>query len=331
MRIRNIFPAILLAGLLTASCAVTPEEDSYYSSDRVMKAWINTHYPGLSTFANTSAYILESDPGSGASVTDSSYVCVHYVKRNLDQTILGTNIRQVSEQIGQYSAVTCYESNIWRMDQGYLPDDLETVLKSMRSGGHVKVALPMSASGHDFVLYNAFSSVSENQNQIFDLTLDTVVTDIYQYEDQRMRNWFEAHYACTDTVTEGLYFKKLVRTEAETDSIAEGNTVNIRYIVRLLDGEVFDTNIEDTAKFYRIWNSSNAYSALTFSFYKDDEKAETENSYVPGFTQSILQMNYGETAVAVFSSKLGYGEAGKSPSVPEYAPLFYWLYIEPKE
>ena len=42
-------------------------------------------------------------------------------------------------------------------------------------------------------------------------------------------------------------------------------------------------------------------------------------------------MNFGETAVTVFNSELGYGEKGKSPSIPEYAPLYFWLYIEPKD
>ena len=43
-----------------------------------------------------------------------------------------------------------------------------------------------------------------------------------------------------------------------------------------------------------------------------------------------MRMNFGEKAVTVFGPQLGYGEKGSSPSIPEYSPLCFWLYIEPK-
>ena len=328
---KHILAAFCAAALLAASCAVTPEEDAYYSYDRVMSAWINVNYPGLGTFADTGAYILEMDRGNGPAVGDSAYIRAHYVKRTLDQEIVSTNIRRIAEQLGSYKNTTCYDGNTWRLDQGYLPDALEAILKTMRSGGHVTVALPYSESDHDYSLYAAFSSTSESDNLIIDLTIDTVLTDIYDYQDKTMKAWFEAHYASTDTLTKGLYFKKLVENLAETDTVAEGGSVKVRYIGRLLNGTVFDTNIEDTAKFYRIWSSSNSYSALSITYYKTDEsKFSSENSVVDGFGKAILGMNYGETAVAVFDSTLGYEEKGSSPSIPEYAPLCFWLQIEDK-
>lgn len=333
MRVRkSILATLFLAGLLAASCAITPEEDANHSADRVMKAWINVHYPGLTPYGDTGAYILESEPGSGPAVTDSSFVWAHYVKRNLDQTIAATNIQHISEQIGNYTATTYYGSDIWQIDQGYLPKALETILKTMRGGGRVKVALPLSASRHAQALYNAFSSTSESDNLIIDLTVDTVMTDIYDYQERTMRAWFQEHYASTDTVAEGLYFKKLEEKTADTDTVAEGNTVKVRYVGRLLDGSVFDTNIEDTAKFYRIWRSNGTYNALDLNYYKADEsKFRSENNrFTTGFGKAVMQMNYGESAAAVFSSKLGYEEKGSSPSIPEYSPLFFWIRLEPK-
>ena len=42
MRLKKaLFSTLLLAVVLTSSCAVEPESDSYYSENRVMKAWIN--------------------------------------------------------------------------------------------------------------------------------------------------------------------------------------------------------------------------------------------------------------------------------------------------
>ena len=330
MRIKKLFPILLLPLLfLTSACAVDPEENTDASYARVMKAWMNVHYPGVQPFGDTGAYVLSIDKGTGSPVTDSCYVWAHYTKRYLDQTVLSTNVQSLSEQIGDYTVSTYYGSDIWRLGQGYLPEALESILKSMRVGGSVKVALPLSVSSHDITLYSAFSSSPEPDNLLIDMVIDTVVDDIYDYQERVMREWFREHFARTDTVAEGMYLQKLV--EQPQDSIADGNTVSVWYIGRLMNGQVFDTNIQDTAKFYRIYNSGSSYDAINFKFHKADSESLTEeNSYVDGFCKAIAMMNYGETAVVLFNSELGYGDEGSSPSIPEYSPLVFWLYIEPR-
>lgn len=332
MRLKDVFLATLIpAFLLAASCAVEPETETYASQDRVMKAWIRYNYPGTSTYSGTSLYVLDMQPGEGPAVTDSSYVWVHYVKRTLDGDVLSTNQQKLAEQLGSYSASSYYGSNIWRVDQGYLPDGLEKVIKSMKSGGSAKVALPVSASEHETSMYSAFSSTSESANEVIELTIDTVMTNVFTYQEKVMKDWFQRNYQISDTAANHLYFKKLEEKTAETDTISEGGNISVRYIGRLLNGQVFDTNIEDTAKFYHIWKSSGSYDALTIAFYKADESQFSENnSVVEGFGKAITRMNFGETAVTVFGPQLGYGEKGSSPGIPEYAPLCFWLYIEPK-
>ena len=333
MRIKYLLLATLIpALLLTAACAVEPQTETYASQDRVMKAWMRHNYPGKTTYGDTGLYVLDMEPGDGPAIGDSAYVFAHYVKSKLDGEIISTNDEGLARQLGTYSVLNHYGSSIWRIDQGYLPDDLETVLHAMKSGGYAKVALPLSASGHALSMYSAFSGTEESYNEILELTIDTVVNRIYAYQEQVMKDWFQRNYQVSDTAAEHLYFKKLVEKTAESDTISEGHNVSVRYIGRLLNGQVFDTNIEDTAKFYRIWKSTGSYNALTISYYKDDpEQFGNNNSVVDDFGKAIRMMNFGEKAVTVFNSELGYGEKGKSPSVPEYAPLCFWLYIEPKD
>lgn len=333
MRIKDLLLATLIpALLLTASCAVEPETESYASQDRVMKAWIRHNYPGMTTYGNTGLYVLDLEPGDGPAISDSAYVFAHYVKSTLGGDVISTNELQMAQQLGTYSVENYYGSSIWRVDQGYLPEDLETVFRSMKSGGRAKVALPLSASKHDYSMYTAFSGGEENYNEILDLTIDTVVSSIHAYQEQVMKDWFERNYQISDTAAANLYFKKLEEKTADSDTISEGHNISVRYIGRLLNGQVFDTNIEDTAKFYRIWKNTGSYNALTISYYKDDpEQFGNNNSVVEGFGKAVQMMNYGEKAVTVFNSELGYGEKGKSPSIPEYAPLCFWLYIEPSK
>lgn len=324
--------SLLLAASLAVSCAVSPEEDEDASYDRVMKAWMRVNHPGIQPYGSGGAYVLDMSQGSGPAVTDSAYVRIHYTKRYLDQTIADTNLEYLAEQLGTWTVSSWFGGSTWRVDQGYLPDALEEVIKHMRGGGYAQIALPMSASEHDYTAYNAFSSTSESDNFLFEIAVDTVINDIYAYQDQEMKTWFREHYNSASTIEDHLYFKKLVEHSAETDTIPEGNNVNVRYIGRLMNGQVFDTNIEDTAKFYRLWKDGKTYEALSISYYKEDEEQfSSSNSVVDGFGKAIVNMNYGEEAVTLFRSDLGYGEKGSSPAIPEYAPLFFWLYIEPKE
>lgn len=328
---KALFPTLLLATVLTASCAVNPETDSNFSEDRVMKAWIHTYYPDAPLVGDTGVYLLEMENGTGVPVTDSAYFLTHYTKSDLDGTISATTDVNIAGQSGMYTATNWYGGNYWRVDQGYLPEGLEKAVKGMRAGGRLKLAIPASASSHENSLYTPFTATSENTNQLIDLTIDTVVTDIYNYQELSMKKWFIQHYQVGDTAAEHFYFKKLEEHTSEADTIAEGAAVKVRYIGRMMNGKVFDTNIEDTAKFYRIWKDGSTYNALSIHYYKEDEtQFANHNSVVEGFGKAVLKMNYDEKAVTLFGSQLGYGDSGSYPSIPEYCPLIFWLWIEEK-
>ena len=326
---RTLLVSLLLTASLAISCAVEPDEDSDIVYDHVMAAWMRVNYPAVKPYGTHGAYVLQMDKGDGVSIGDSAYVRVHYTKSTLDGTIVDTNDEDLAKQMGNYAVSSNYAGNTWRLTQGYVPDALEEVIRSMRSGGRATIALPKSASSHDAAMYDAFTSKEEVNNYIFDLAIDTVINDIIQYQDQEMRSWFRTHYDSEATIEDHLFFKKLEENTADTDTISEGATVVVRYIGRLMNGVVFDTNIADSAKFYRIYSGDKSYEGLEVTYYKSDEsKFESENSVVPGFGKAVLQMKNGEKAVTLFNSELGYGEDGKNPSIPEYSPLSFWLYIE---
>lgn len=329
---KTLFVSLLLAASLAISCAVEPDDDEDIAYAHMMTSWIRVHYPSVKPYGTYGAYILEMDKGDGASIGDSAYVRVFYTQRALDGTIMDTNVEDLDKQLGTYDASYNYTGNTWRMTQGYVPEGLEEVMRTIRGGGSAVIALPKSASSHTYSMYDAFTSTEEVNNYIYELEIDTVITDIYSYQDKEMRKWFRANYDCEDTISAHQYFKKLVEKTADTDTIKEGSSINVYYIGRLMNGQVFDTNIEDTAKFYRIWSAGKTYQALSMTFRKSEEESSgTTNGVVTGFEQAILKMNYGEKAVTLFNSELGYGEAGSNPAIPEYSPLSFWLYIEPSK
>ena len=328
-RTRILFLPLLLTAALAVSCAVNPKEDDNISYDHMMEAWMRINHPGVKPYGDYGAYVLDMYKGDGPAIADSSYIRVHYTKSFLDGTIVETNVKELAQQMGTYAVSSNYNGNTWRMTQGYVPDALEEVFRTMRSGGYTTIALPKSSSSHLYSMYDAFTSTEEANNYLYEFVIDTVINDIISYQDKEMRAWFRSHYDSEATIDEHQFFKKLEEHTADSDTIPEGTSVSVRYIGRLMNGQVFDTNIEDTAKFYRIWSGDKTYSGMDISYYKSDEsKFASDNSVVTGFGNAILKMNMGEKAVTVFNSDLGYGADGKNPAIPEYSPLVFWLYIE---
>ena len=61
-----------------------------------------------------------------------------------------------------------------------------------------------------------------------------------------------------DSTFYGYYYQQL-KAPTDTTTLPRDTTFYINYIGRLLNGQVFDTTVEDTAKFYGIYSSSKTY------------------------------------------------------------------------
>lgn len=324
--------ATMLIGIASISCAKPYYEDSDALYQRVLEAWIRVNYPEcVENKTESGVYILEYTEGSGKTAGDEDYVFAHYVKYNLSGSVSSTNSEDLSQRLGSYSNTDYYGSDIWQLGQEYLPEGIEEILKGVKVGSHFKIALPVAASYVGNPTYNAFSSASSSDNLIIDLVIDDCVSDIDQYEIDMMENFKNEKWPLADSLVNGFYYLSIgspSAKESEADTLADSESINIRYVGKLLNGQVFDTNIEDTAKKYRIYDPSNEYSALAVTYYKDLDDFIENNSVVEGFARAIVNMEPGEKSITFFSSDYGYGDAGSNNSIPEYSPLFFYIQVE---
>ena len=315
---------LMAAGLSAASCAVSASSDDS-SQDRILKAWININYPGLQA-RPSGVYVLSMDSGSGSAITDSSYVFVHYTRTDLEGTVASTNYREKVAQLGNLESAGYYGSDIWRVDKGFIPEGLEDVIKGLRVGGSARIVMPVSASYVKSSVYDAFPS-NEEANVVYSIFIDDVVSDITAWQEKMLNDFKDANFQYLDSLRGGFYLKKMI--ECPQDTVSEGDDVKVEYIGRLIEnGMVFDTNIQDTAKLYRIYDDSRSYDPMTITYKAEEEAFFEENNIVKGFGYAIRNMNYGETAICFFLSDLGYGAGGSDPSIPEYAPLCFWIHIQ---
>ena len=330
LRYRLLLLALAIVTLLTfASCAKEVGEANEIVQARVLDSWINVKHPG-SEKTSSGLYIIDFSDGTGRQVTDSSYVFVKYTVKELSGNILATNDRAISEQLGEFSYSRHYGYNIWRVDQEALYAGVEEILKRMRVGGRATVAFTPELATLSVSIYSLFSSLEGTAPLIFELELVDCVEDIYaDYEEPMLRLYSEKYWGGVDTVKRGFYFVKTKEVPVE-DSIATDAQIKIRYIGHMLEGVVFDTNIQDTAKRYRIYESKKSYEAMDITFKDNIADFKQSNSIIEGFADAIMRMRYGEKAVAFFWSQSGYGATGSSPSIPEYTPLCFEVEVERK-
>ncbi|MFA6924965.1 MAG: FKBP-type peptidyl-prolyl cis-trans isomerase [Bacteroidales bacterium] len=111
----------------------------------------------------------------------------------------------------------------------------------------------------------------------------------------------------------GLYFIELRKGKGK--KISEGDSVRFNYAAFFVDGRLFDTNIEDTAKNYNLYSTKVIYRPVDCKF--------GTNKFIKGFEEGLSMMNIGSKAKLIIPSKIGYGEEGIENKIAPYTTLIY--------
>ena len=109
------------------------------------------------------------------------------------------------------------------------------------------------------------------------------------------------------------------------------NMVDSIYIGRRMsDGQVFDTTIADTAKFYHIYDASKSYAPVSVSWAEEATSIKlSDNSVVNGFAYGLKAMHPDEKASFLFGYNLGYSSSGSGNLIPPYAALRFDVEMVP--
>ena len=101
---------------------------------------------------------------------------------------------------------------------------------------------------------------------------------------------------------------------------ADGTNVLIHYAGYLEDGSLFDSSYDVVNKEYGKFDENrakaNGYQPFPFQYGKKD-------GLIPGFIETLSNMNYGDKAIAFIPSKLGYGERGAGNVIPPNANIIF--------
>ena len=190
--------------------------------------------------------------------------------------------------VGNYLALGhMKEGDIWRV---YIPSDL---------------AYGSSGYSYEYSGFGGQNALGANIPVVMDLELVRVVKDPEKYEASLVQNYAvgQLNMNLTDTVRTNLYLKP-ISFGKDTATIKKDSTVSVYFVGRFLDGFVFDTNIEDTAKKYNLtqYASSGKYEPISVDVgASEEEETTSSNIVIRGMDIALTKMVYGETATMVFT------------------------------
>ena len=179
-------------------------------------------------------------------------------------------------------------------------------------------------------------AVDKSSAAIYTITLNGLSSDILKTQVDSMGIYTHKHLGGVDSTSYGFYYKQLA-APSDTSAFPSDTSIYINYTGRLLNGQVFDTTITDTAKFYNVYSSSSKYEPRKISWGEKDTDLRLYSSsssdgseVVTGFSKTLWQMRAHEKGVGVFFSSYGYQGSGSGSVIPAYSPLVFEIEIVDK-
>lgn len=326
-----------LAACTVWGCAKSAEEGVNEAARRYFDAWLAINYPGA--VEKDGVYVVEDKPGTGDAWDDSLPVSfVTYTVRTLSGSVSANTDEAWARQLGNWNRTYYYGEQVIQTGEGLSYAGVDAILKGMRAGGTRTAVIPswmMTNSRYDST-DEYFKHETENSAAIYTFTLHGQTDDIVKYEYDRLLGYARDTWGVTDTLSAApVFFKSHTDFDGEPPVMPTDTTVYINYIGRRVsDGQVFDTNIADTAKFYHIHIPSKTYEPVSVALKPElaDISMDGSTNLVNGFKYGMKEMHPGESASFAFGFNLGYGSAGGKDThmIPPYSALRFDVELVPK-
>lgn len=336
---RNIlYIALFAAILMIAACAKENAGGPNDGNKRYMDAWIHLYNQRNNTNIQPTGlgiYILDEKEGNGElTVGEDGYAFVECTTTDLEGNIGAYTSAEVAKQLGKYSETTYYGPSVWLTMESTIPAGLKEAIVGMKLGGYKKVIIPswlMSYSTYD----NGEDYLNESTDYsttIYEFTVKDYTDSIDVWQIDSIKRYITKNYGSLATFsndTTGFYYKQLSAPETD-EAFDTDTTIYINYVGKLLNGLVFDTNIERVAKDNHLYSADKTYEPVSINWgesHSDLTMGTEASSVISGFSMTLWKMKAMEKGMGIFYSPLGYGYSGSEPSIPPYAPLIFEIEI----
>ena len=337
-KMNHILPRIALLGfaaaLLAASCNKDAGDGANDTLKRQFDAWRAIHYPAA--VEKDGIYIIEDIPGNGLEWDDDLPVTfLTYTMRSLDGTVTFNTDETWAKQLGEWDQTYYYGPQVVPTGKDASYAGVDILLEGMREGGTRTAIIPswmLTYSRYDNL--DGYLAVStDNPSTIYTITLLGQTESVTENEFRELKDYASRNWHVSDTLsTAAVFFKSFTHFDHEPVEMPSDTTVYINYTGRrVYDGQVFDTTIADTAKFYHIYNPSRNYAPVAVNWAESPTDIKLSgNKVVDGFAHGLHAMHAGEKASFCFGFNLGYGSSGSGKMIPGYAALQFDIELVPE-
>lgn len=134
-----------------------------------------------------------------------------------------------------------------------------------------------------------------------------------QEDTKIITNYLAEQQITAQTTPSGLFY--VVDKPGKGECPKKGSTVKVNYTGKLLDGKVFDTSVESTAKEYGVHNPQRPYEPIAFKL--------GIGQVIQGWDEGISLLQKGSKARLFIPSTLAYGKQGAGGLIPANAVLTF--------
>lgn len=323
---------------LAAACAKENTLSTGQKAQAQLTDWMKQYHKGISADAS-GLYILEDTPGTGALWNaGTAFTWANVTIRSLSGTVSSTTEEHWARQLGTYSVSDYYGPQYMQSGENVSYAGVDAMLSGMRIGGTRTAVIPawlLTTSRYE-TTQEYLDNCSSTSHAIYTIRLAGQVEDIVKMEADSLRSYVTRHYGAaqqstvytSDLTDDGsFYFVSDSTAFVNATPISQDTTLTLNYTGRLLNGRVFDTTDQRTAKDAGIYDASKTYEPVSVKYSKTYSNVTLDgSSVINGFQGGISLMRWkGQKAVVLFSSAHGYSSSGGSSSIPPYSPLLFEL------
>lgn len=304
---KRIIFSLMASILLFASCAEKDSETDRQWEERVLGAYMRTHYGDLlqDTLRQQASglYMINLKKGTGDIPNDSCLVEFNTTIRTFQDMLASTTYEHTARLENVYSSTTHYAPAYTYYRWSIVPG-IKEALGKMRAGDSTRLIIP------SWLAYGTVGTtgISGNTTMVCDIKLEKVVpiSQAKAYEQQQIADYMANHpgFVQLDTF-ENVYWRTVVPSDT-TNYIAEaGDNFSYRYAAFFLDGHMFETTIDSLATSHGI--------AVTNDGLPTAAKVGS-SGLVKGLEKVMLYMSRKQTVEVLFTSDYAYGTYGNYTS-----------------